>query len=609
MLFFLGLLSVLQITLLPGILILKAFDIRRGFIQDLIFSFALSLIANHLIVFAIAAIGIHISYTFYGIFLIELVLLIRWYAAPLAQSVGRITSGKKSQIADYLCSLNIFQIKDDQRDFARTVVEILGIVFAILAASSIWWAFKVWYTNFGTVFTQWDAVVSWNHWATEWFAGSIPTKTSRYAQLIPTNYAVSYAFLRGMQIQFFAKSIMPLFNLFILLSLFDLGMEYKNMGYFIGVLATRMIIKKFLGEYISSGYVDVALAFFAFVPIYTLLKAKNSVNPKNQLDYVQLGAIFAAGAALTKPNGLVVFVAFPVLAYFLIVKKLDQLGRKEKYLIIAKRFLISLLIIMPWYLWNEYWILVGGNDSNVSYLMGERHQGRTLVERFMRATGLLEEYVVLYLFVILMLPFLDSAVIWIVLTILIPYSLIWAFAFSTFTRNLAIAFPLLGLASGMSAHKLLEFGERFIAWVKVEHLKLYIFAIMILLAMIVAGIFITDTSLITHQVEQQKDILLSSVNRRIYAYFDEIGRYESIMTNYPIQYLPGLENMRIDIDNFANHDLYHQVIENHPEARLMLVFVDRADEQVLKDIAEELEAGNYQMIFEDGEYMFIEIKR
>ena len=81
------------------------------------------------------------------------------------------------------------------------------------------------------------------------------------------------------------------------------------------------------------------------------------------------------------------------------------------------------------------------------------------------------------------------------------------------------------------------------------------------------------------------------------------------MTNYPIQYLPGMENLQIDIGNFGDYNLYRWVIDNHPEARLMLFFEDRADERVLGEIEEQLQAGNYEMIFQDGKYMFIEIKR
>lgn len=48
--FLLGLVSIIQITLLPGLLILKIYKVNKGFIQNLVLSFALSLIFNHIFV-------------------------------------------------------------------------------------------------------------------------------------------------------------------------------------------------------------------------------------------------------------------------------------------------------------------------------------------------------------------------------------------------------------------------------------------------------------------------------------------------------------------------------------------------------------------------------
>ncbi len=605
----LGLLSILQITLLPGLLILKAFDLKPGFIHKLIFAFALSLIANHLIVFGITTIGVNISYAMYAILVIEVILFSKLYGGALVNSIGSTISSKYSAVFEYIQSLRLFQKENSRQSFSQITVNIIGVLFSVLAVASIWWAIRVWFINIDSVFVEWDAIVSWNRWATEWFSGEFPTGTSRYAQLIPTNFAISYAFLGGTQIQFFAKSMMPLFNLFILVLMFELGLETRNPGYFAGVVATRYIMKKFLGSYIASGYVDVALAFFTFITIYTLLKAKCTSNQNQQLSYVAVGALFAAGTALTKQNGLFVLAVYPFLAYWLIARNWSSLTRKGQFIQLTKWFGISLVIVLPWYLLNEYRILVGANETNIAYLAIERHQGRNLMERFVRAMGLLEEYVFLYPFILFLLPFLESAVVWISLTILIPYSLIWALAFSTFPRNLSIALPLLGLVTGLAAQKVIQFGGKFLDKIKIEQLKLYIVAVLTIIIIIIGSLFVRDAILVEHQQEQQKDILLRSINHKIYDYFEENGQYEPIMTNYPIQYLPGLEEMQIDIGNFADYNLYHWVIDNHPEARLMLVFEDPADEQVLSEIGDELEAGNYELIFKDGKYMFIEIKR
>ncbi len=603
---FLGILSFIQITFLPGILILKAFQIKSGFIQTLVFSFALSLISNHLIVLVITTLGLNISYSYTIIFIIELFLVYKLYKNFFKSPLEDIFSTRSTQLSSYITSTFSTNSKNP-KTFTQIITSLFTIVFTVLAASSIWWAFKFWINNFDTVFTLWDAIVSWNPWAVEWFAGSFPSQTRRYAQLIPTNFAVSYAFLGNTQIQFFAKGFMPLFNLYILLLMFDLGLETKQGGYFIGIVATRLAIKKFLGVYISSGYVDVALAFFSFIPIYALLKAQTTSTQKQQINYIWLGAIFSAGAALTKQNGLFIFAIYPILAYLLVVKNFENTDFKKQLIYIIKPFLIGLLLILPWYLYNEYRIFTGINETNVLFLIGERHEGRALFERFIRAVVMLEKYIYLYIFILILLPFLDITSKWIAIIILVPYSLIWALGFSTFTTNFAIAMPFLGMITGLSTQKFLDFCIRLVSWLKFSRAKIVFILIFLIIAISISSQFVTDAHLITLQREQQKEILQSSVNSRIYAYFDKIGGFEPIMTNYPIRYLPELENMQVAIGNFADYDFYQWTKEQNPEVRLMLIFKGRVADDVFKDINKNIKNGKYELIFKNGAYWFVRI--
>jgi len=607
--FFLGLCAVFQITFLPGILILEFFKLRKGFIQTLVSAFGLSLIVNHLLVFLITSLSLNITYTFYVIFICEIGLIIWLFWGVSTQNLESGISHYETELRNYfLTTVGISTYKGEKK-WPKAFKSLVTLIIAILVGTSLWWAFKVWITNIDTVFTQWDAIVSWNHWANEWYSGLFPTQTSHYAQLIPTNFAVTYAFLQGTQVQIFAKSFMPLFNLFILGMMLDLGLETKNSGYMIGLVATRFILKKFLGEYISSGYVDVALAFFALIPIYVLIKAQNTADQKTQLRYIWLGGILSAGTALTKQNGLFIFFVYPILAYFLVVKKIDRFSLKEKTTLLAKIFLVSLAIILPWYLFNQVRILTGDNASNLAYLIGDRHDGRTLTHRFTRAVDLLDVYVYLYPLILVFLPFLDSTFRWISLTILIPYSLIWVFAFSIFPRNLSIALPYLGMVTGICGQMILEVFGKLLLKLKVGRIKIYVLIIFMIIMVIIGGLLITDARIIDLQTGQQKEIIISAINHQIYDYFDELGHFEPIMTNYPIQYLPGLENLQIDIGNFGDYEYYQWTKDQHPEVRLMLIFEGRADDTVFQEIQENIENGNYELIFKQGNYLFVRIIR
>ncbi|RME07357.1 MAG: hypothetical protein D6803_04200 [Anaerolineae bacterium] len=607
--FILGLLSFVQITYLPGFLALHFFRYRRRVVQTLLFAFALSLVFNHLVVFFVTALGLPITPVFYGLFALEVLMGFWWYRGEGMRPLEEFLRQRKMDAVRYIRSLPWLVPDEDEQRFSRVIRQIVVLIFVLMAASSLWWGIKVWYTNLGTVFTKWDAVVSWNSWAVQWFQGEMPRFTSRYSQLIPTNFAVSYAFLGDTQIQFFAKGFMPLFNVFILLGLFELGLERKRGGYFIGVVATRYILKKFLGEYIASGYVDVALAFFSFAPLYALHKAVYLARREEQRSYLTLGAVFAAGAALTKPNGLLILAVYPLLAYLLVVRKWPDTEPRQQWMTAARLLLLSVVLILPWYAYNQYTLMVGANQSNVAFLMGGRHEGRGLVERFVRAVGLLEEYVWLYLVVILCLAFLEPFFIWVGVLILIPYSLIWALAFSTFVRNLSIALPFLGWLTGMSGERMLDWGEALLARLRIGRVPQWAGVLALAAALLLGGSQLSDDALLAHQRELQKEILLPVINRGLYEYFEELGHFEPVFTDYPIDLLPGMEEMRVPIGNFSDYVFYRWVVEHNPDVRLMLVFTDRADERVLQQIDENLANGSFELIFERDHYLFLRMKR
>ena len=101
-------------------------------------------------------------------------------------------------------------------------------------------------------------------------------------------------------VQLFAKSIMPLFPFVTLLMFLDLALSERSFGALVGLVVSRYMIKKFLGEYIAEGYVDTALMFFGFLTIYNLIKLQHISDTAEQVRQIIAGVIFASGAALTK---------------------------------------------------------------------------------------------------------------------------------------------------------------------------------------------------------------------------------------------------------------------------------------------------------------------
>ncbi len=309
--FILGMLSLIQIVLLPGSIILKLLKISKGFIQNLVLSFALSLIFNHIFVVLLTHLGINFPVFHYLLFICEVVVFGYLFAADLKEPLGKILGRYYQSIISELQSLIGREDTESKPVLGKVIYWIIGSVFVVWAIICLIWALNILVSSFGSIFTIWDSVVSWNQWAVEWFSNTQPLDTKRYAQLIPTNFSVTYSYMQSEIIQFFAIGFMPLFPLFILLLMLDLGLEHKNLGYIIGLVATRYILNRFYSHFFSSGYVDVPLAFFTCLTVYLLLKTSKLSDEETKVKYVFLGFIMAAGAALTKQNGLFVFSVYP----------------------------------------------------------------------------------------------------------------------------------------------------------------------------------------------------------------------------------------------------------------------------------------------------------
>lgn len=605
--FLLGLVSIIQITLLPGLLILKIYKVNKGFIQNLVLSFGLSLIFNHIFVVLLTHLGINLPVFHYLLFICEVVVFGYLFASDLKEPIGEILGRYYQKIISELQSLIGREDTESKPVFGKVIYWIIGSVFVVWAIICLIWALNILVSSFGSVFTIWDSVVSWNQWAVEWFSNSQPLDTKRYAQLIPTNFSVTYSFMQSEIIQFFAIGFMPLFPLFILLLMLDLGLAHKNLGYIIGLVATRYILNRFYSNFFSSGYVDVPLAFFTCLTVYLLLKSIKLSDEEKKVKYVFLGFIMAAGAALTKQNGLFVFSVYPLLAYLIVFRKIDSLTQKEKIGKLVIFFLISLSLLIPWYIFNEIRILEGAKTNILLLISQDHHRGLTRIQRLVKAYKDLSVYFYLYPFVIITLPLIEKDYRKIVFLILFPYTLIWAFFFSKYTRNLSIALPLLGMATGLGADGLIRVFAGLVSKWKIEKVKSQIVLGSIVVLFIGAALFVPSSTLIDLQTNNQKLILEPEVNQLIYQHFDEKGKLEPIFTNYPLRYLPGFEQLQIKIGGFEDYNFYKQKRADYPDVKYMLISLYKDNDEVVAEIQQNIKQGNYELIFSKNRYMFVHI--
>jgi hypothetical protein len=594
--FFLGILSIFQIAALPGILILKLISVKGSLIQRVVYTFALSLIANYCLAFILAAVGLYNRWSIFLICTLEITAILWLYRDDIKKPIAPILRNANVSLKNTVYS--IFPHKDaqmiGQEENLLNTLLVLGSLG--LAISSILWVFKIFIYNLGTVFNAWDTIVSWNSWATQWASGSIPLNSRLYPQLIPANWSMTYLFIGETTVQFFAKGIMPLFPLLILLAIFDLGLKRNPIGYFTGVTITRLLIKKFLAEEMTSGYVDLAVAFFAFLVVYVLINILDDMEHKQK--HLLLGAIFAAGAAVTKQAGAYILIIFPILVYIR-VHPLDMKTWK-KYLRVF--FLISLIPAI-WYILKGIIILSGRDFPELRELVelsSATYGNSGILHQLIAAFTHFDWY--LLFFVVILACFFRLSPINRTLTLLliIPYPMIWAWFAGYDTRNLSIFIPVFGLVSGEALQEIYFAVSHKLRQSFLVNAKVYVLPILLILLLAVSGYLFPEERLRNEQIELQKMVFSPSKNQQIYDLIAHEGSDTKILTNYPVSYLPGLENNQIF---FAFQD-YAKFLSLETDPDVEFIFLSNsANEEIKKHIDRKIEEGNFKLLFIDKEWV------
>ena len=476
----LGVLGLVQTVFLPGYLILRFLRVGGGMIAGCVLSFGLSLIANYLLVAGLVVLGIYRPAVMYSIFAGELMVWL-WLdrarlRAPLGDVISRVASKAKA----------FFREIDHQSPIRSRWIRLTMIAAAMgiacgFAAAGL--------AEFGRIFQQWDAVVSWNRWALEWAGNRLPQLTSYYPQLLPSNISLSYVFMRTSDVWIFAKATQFLFCLMLLLAMLDAARRSGKFGFLLGVVITYGLLVALLRyRMLSSGYADTPLAFIAWMSVYALLRADLAEDASQRLKWLAIGALFAAGAALTKQLGLYVAAVYPLLAWVWFYVGWDKLASSERRPTEStggpalaearwshptasgtlRLYLLIALLVAPWYLYKFCDIRSGRDVNNTSILVRDAHEERGLPARFAHAGGLLADATTLpggaLLLAAVAASLGDRRIRWTLGLIVVPLGLLWAAAFSYDLRNLAMLVPFVGAAAGTGLVRIICWLESAVGW-------------------------------------------------------------------------------------------------------------------------------------------------
>lgn len=330
-------------------------------------------------------------------------------------------------------------------------IDVLGLFG--LAVALIWCVTQM-QQGIPGVFDKWDAVVSWNRWATEWFESRTPIYTMGYPQLVPTALAMLYAWMGVTDVQPVARVFMLLF-VFTPCFLFWDGYRRWRMNAFLwgGAIWLLSLTQVFPGL-ADSGYADVPGAcFVAITGYFLLLGVTDQIDARSS---IVLGAIAAAAAVLTKQPAGIAWLIWLVLACKL------WFSQPQLRAAVVRAAALFLLLAAPWFFYTAWRIHLGLDVTNISYLVNTIHAGRGFPERIFRALeGPLMDALAGFgsasvaaacIAVILVFACTHRWGRWLVLGICLPYTVLWAVLFSYDARNLlpALGPVSLGLGIGIS---------------------------------------------------------------------------------------------------------------------------------------------------------------
>ncbi len=601
----LGIFAIIQALILPGIIILKISGFRGSRLQKLIYTVALSLSSSYLLVLILFLLHIYEQRILLFIFSAEILLLFWISITTRHQSLTEILGQWVDNTLDSFRSL--LDTWSSEKNFSSFVKTVIALAAFVLSLSLLWWSIKLAIHYSGTIFDSWDAIVSWNRWALEWENGTLPTSTRNYPQLVPINYSLPYVFMGNTEIQLFSKFLVLPMAFLILLMPFDLGLQTKKTGFFLSTIVIYLLLKKFLILELTNGYVDGVMAFFALLSLYTLIKLDLAETEREKTHLLFLCFFFAGAAAVVKQPGIIIFILFPVWFYFGILKqgRFTALQKEKKRLYAAT--LLSALMAVPWYIYKQIAIFFGNDRVGITELIEASANNNYNVGWFQQIIDTISKFeIYLILFPIILLAFfaLKPLYRWLVVTLILPYPILWALVASYDTRNLSIFIPIFGLVAGISIEKLIDWGLSLWDFGKI---KTWLLLTIILIALgfgLVAKY--PNEVLAEKQLAQQSQLFSPKKNALLYDLVEREGTEIKILTNYPMRFLSGFDEVEL-YDNYRNYDTFIGKLENLRVDYLLVPEDIFIDPPINDYINQKIDEGAYELVWEDKSWKYYKL--
>lgn len=206
------------------------------------------------------------------------------------------------------------------------------------------------YDSYDLSFQNWDAVVSWNAWASQLFNNNYFPQVNIYPILLPSIWSLIYKAQGDYTLWIFAKSSLLVVYFLMILSFALLYRVHKRLSIFF-IIANSLFLAVIHEKYLFTGLMDIPVMLFMLTGLTLLILNlyhyqldNNSQRFINSLFFISI--IFSL-ASITKQAGLLTLVMYVIcLSYFLLIKLISRIVFYKNLFILFLPFILFLIMFL-----------------------------------------------------------------------------------------------------------------------------------------------------------------------------------------------------------------------------------------------------------------------
>jgi hypothetical protein len=614
--FLVGVLSILQMLVLPGLLVVRYLSAPMTHLHRLLVVVVLSFIINFWLVLVLTLCGAYNTSMVRSVMGLEVLGLFWAYRAWFAEHVSFKACGSFWLVLHQ----SLTQKSEPVRWYYRLVFW-LGVF-------TLGYFVLIWLQSLGWTFSPWDPAVSWNPWALQWAQGHLPEFTYHYPQLLPANWSISYVLLGSLdgtlQAEAFPHAVMGCFPLVMLLSLVVLYQHTRQSGYWLALTLTGATLWLLMRAYFNLGYADIAAASLAFFALTQLVLAGEKLSTAST--YLWLGTVAVAAAALTKQVALILAVLYPILSWLIAWR--HQQDTRRAIMLVLLQWLVLIVLVLPWYGIAQWMIHAGMNGSEIHYVSHTIYRHTGWQERLLLGWHFASGWYWLMFVVLVVLGWQVKswrAIFW---WIGVPTTLIWLTWFDYDSRNLTLAMPIVCTAfallwqqwaqKGWLAHALIFLADN---GKRVRYYEVLVLVLMALAMLgFMAGFQVRD---IAHdQAVQKRHIANKSLDKTLYEYIGKYPLEGKILTAWPFlsqmpvlaQYVQHLDHRWYGADmlpdTFQDVSTFKAALRAFPQVKYILSYnlYPMMGPAVKQYLSEQVKAGRFKILWTVSAFTFYQIQ-